>query len=72
MTKLLEQAIVAASNLAPEDQDAVASLILAELDAEEKWQEALTRDPGKLAKLADEALEEIRAGRSKPLDIDEI
>ncbi len=70
MTKLLEEAISAAVQLPEADQDAVASLIRAELDAEKRWQEALARDPEKLRRLADQARADIQAGRTKPMDLD--
>ena len=69
MTRLLEEAVAAMARLPAGDQDAVASLILAELEAEKGWQEALAKNPEKLQRLADEALEDIRAGRVTGLDV---
>ena len=51
---------------------AVAALILGELQAEKRWQEVLSKDPGKLARLAAQALEDIRSGRTGELHLDDI
>ncbi|HYM10903.1 MAG TPA: hypothetical protein VEU62_09220 [Bryobacterales bacterium] len=72
VTELLEKAIAAAAELPAEEQEALASLMLSELAAEKRWDESLAKDPAKLRRLADEALEEIRAGRTKELNVDEL
>lgn len=68
MTKLLEEAFAAASRLSPSDQDALATAILAEMHAEPRWQSGFARSGDVLSKLAREAVEEYRAGRTEPLD----
>jgi hypothetical protein len=68
MTKALKNAFDAASRLPDRDQDALAAAILEELAADERWESALAARPEALGKLADEALAEHRAGRTKPLD----
>jgi hypothetical protein len=68
MTNALEKAFAAASRLPDPDQDALAAAIVAELAADERWEAALAASPEPLGHLADEALAEHRAGRSKPLD----
>lgn len=70
MTKALQKAFEAASRLPDPDQDELAAAILAELEADERWGAAFARSQDALARLADEALEEHRAGRTKPLDPD--
>jgi hypothetical protein len=70
MTKALEKAFEAASRLAAREQDELAAVILEELDADERWEAAFARSQDALARLADEALEEHRAGRTEPLDPD--
>jgi len=62
MTKLLEQAVAAAEKLSPDEQDALPQWILDELASEQRWDEAFARSQDALAKLADEALPEYRAG----------
>lgn len=67
MTKL-EKAFAEASKLPPEEQDLLAAWILEELASEKRWREAFAKSAVKLSKLADEALEEYRAGRTQELD----
>lgn len=68
MTKLLQEAFAMASRLSPDQQDALAAIILAELEAEPAWKAALERSPGELSRLAREAVEEYRAGGTEPLE----
>ncbi len=72
MTQLLEQAFAAASDLSPEDQDAVARALLADLASERDFDARIAATPDALARLADEALAEYRAGRTEPLDPDRL
>ncbi len=64
MTELLKKAFDAVSALPPERQNAVAEMILAEIEDEKRWDEAFARSQDKLASLADEAIAEHRAGKS--------
>jgi hypothetical protein len=68
MTKLLEKAFAEASKLSKDEQDLLASRLLAELAAEDAFDQTITQSGGKLSKLAGDALKEHRAGRTKPLD----
>ena len=68
MTKLLEKALEKISALPGDEQDAIASQILAELEDEAAWAKRFSAQGGKLRRLADEALEEHRKGRTRPLD----
>jgi hypothetical protein len=68
MTALLEQAFSEAAKLAPEEQDTLAAWLLEELHAEQRWQQLFARSSDTLAGLADEALSEYRAGRTRLLD----
>jgi histidinol-phosphate/aromatic aminotransferase/cobyric acid decarboxylase-like protein len=70
MTKALQKAFEAASRLPDPDQDELAVAILEELEADERWEAAFAGSQDALERLADEALEEHRAGRTKPLDPD--
>lgn len=69
MTQLLEQAFTKASRLSSEEQDTLATLILKEIEAEQHWDSAFANSQDTLAQLADEALSEHRAGRTKRLDL---
>lgn len=70
MTKLLQEAIDKAKQLSPEDQDSFAAWMLEALDKERRWQTLFSQSQDLLAKMADEALAEHRAGRTLPLDPD--
>lgn len=72
MTNLLKEAFDKASELPPEEQDAFARFLLAELESEARWSQAFARSQDVLAKLADEALEEFRAGKTEILDPDDL
>jgi hypothetical protein len=72
MTKLLEKALAEVAALPPDQQDAVAAWLLAELASERRWDETFACSEKTLERLADEALAEHRAGRSTPLDPDEM
>ena len=69
MTHLLEKAFAEANKLAPEDQDALAERILADLRDEEAWDrsfENTTND--QWDRMADLARKEIRSGETRNLD----
>jgi hypothetical protein len=68
MTELLKIAFDAVSALPPERRDALARLILAEIEDEKKWSDAFERSQDKLAAMASEALAEHRAGKTRPID----
>ncbi len=63
MTKLLENALKRVSALPDDEQDAVASIILEELDDEARWRATFARSQDALARLADAARAEIASGR---------
>jgi hypothetical protein len=69
MTTLLEQAFAEAASLPPAEQDALAALIIEELRSEQRWQRNLERSQSTLEQLADEALDELQAGRTRQLPI---
>ncbi len=70
MPELLEKAYAAIAELPEPDQEAIAALILEELASELRWQQALSNSADALAKLAEEALAEYRAGRTQQLNPD--
>ena len=70
MTELLERAIARLKILAPSEQNAIAAMILEELEDETRWDEAFSGSPNVLAKLAAEAMNEYRAGKTQELDPD--
>jgi hypothetical protein len=68
MTKLLQQAFETAAQLPPEEQDSFARWILHELESEQRWNDLFARSQDVLAKMADDALAELKAGKTLPLD----
>ena len=68
MTQLLERAFAEASKLSEPEQDAVASLFLAEIQSEHRWTQAFASSQHELSQLADEALREFEAGETLPMD----
>jgi len=71
MTDLLEKAFREAAKLSPKEQDRLASIILAELESENRWAETFAKSQELLAELAKEAEAEYKAGRTDPLVSDE-
>jgi len=63
MTKLLEQAFSKAMLLPESEQDAIAQLLLEEMQSDERWDELFAKSPEKRRKLADEAWAEHEAGK---------
>lgn len=70
MGKLLDRVIVEASKLPDDEQEAFAAFMLAELESERRWDELFSRSQDLLAKMAEEARQEYRAGLTEPLDPD--
>ena len=70
MTRLLQKAFAEAAKLPDDDQDALAQAVLAELASERRWDELFAASADLLSELAEEALAEHRAGRTKPLNPD--
>lgn len=67
MTQLLEKAISEVAKLPASEQDAVAALVLEELASERRWSSSFAKSQDLLANLAEEALVEYAAGKTKPL-----
>jgi len=72
VTELLAKAFAEVSKLPREMQDEVAQRILADLAGEMRWDNALARSQGLLERLADEALDDLRSGRTRKMGIDEL
>ena len=68
MTKLLEKAFSAVAELPDEEQDAMAGVILDELEDERRWDEAFARSSDALGVLAGRALDRLRKGETEPLN----
>jgi hypothetical protein len=68
MTTLLQQAIDALAKLPADEQDLLASRLLAELGEEDGFDRAIAASSSRLATLAREALDEHRSGETEALD----
>lgn len=72
MSRLLDQAVAEARKLPDAAQDAIAALILDEIEDDRRWDEAFAKSPGKLAALAARAAEQVKAGRCRAAGFDEL
>jgi hypothetical protein len=68
MTELLEHAIARLKTLPVSEQDAIASMILEELEDDSCWDAAFSRSPDTLAKLEALAVVDYHAGKTQELD----
>ena len=71
MTQLLERAFAEAARLPAEQQDSVAAWLLEELASEDRWEAAFASSVDTLSRLADEALAEYEAGKTRVLEPEE-
>jgi hypothetical protein len=69
MTELLERTITKLKTLSVEQQDAIATIILEELEDEIQWNNSFASSQEVLAKLAKEAMSEYHAGKTQELDL---
>jgi aspartate/tyrosine/aromatic aminotransferase len=67
MSSLLEKAIQKVAALPPDEQDAIASQILADLADEEAWKSRFAEKRDIIRRMAQEALEEDERGKTLPL-----
>jgi len=65
MTSLLQQAFSAAAQLPEEEQDLLASRLLAEIAAEDAFDQKIAATADKLVALANRALAEDQAGQTQ-------
>ena len=72
MTKLLAQAFEKASQLPDNLQDDLARALIDELTWEIRWDQALAESSDQLDKMAEKAVEDYRAGRTKEMGFDEL
>ena len=72
MTKALEEVFRQVSKLPEAEQDALAEAIRAEIGAERDWEKSFAGSLDVLERLADEAIADHRAGRTKPVDPDKM
>ena len=68
MHEQMERAVAEVAKLPDEEQGAIGAWLLEELAGERRWEEAFAGSQPALRSLADEALKEHQAGRTRPLD----
>ena len=68
MTHVLEAALAEVAKLPADEQNALATLLLDEIKSEQRWSTALAASQDALGTLADEAIAEFKAGKTKALD----
>jgi hypothetical protein len=68
VTGLLESVVRRRESLSEQEQDAIASQIIATLEDEESWERYLDQNRDAFRSLAREAMEEHRRGETLPLD----
>ena len=68
MTRLLEEAISEIKKLSNDEQDAIAAVLMAELASDRQWERAFDSSAEQLSSLANEALDEYRAGKTEPFE----
>ena len=72
MSSLLDRAVAEARKLPDAEQDAIAALILDEIEDDRRWDESLARSPGKLAALMARAAAQVEAGECRAAGFDEL
>ena len=72
MNTRLEEAFAQAAQLPPDEQEALAALLLDEIASERLWDQAFVQSQNQIAKLADEALAEFQEGRTVLLDEEQL
>ena len=70
MTKLLEEALAKVRDLPEAEQNAIAQIVIDEIESDRLWDERILKSEEKLQKLADRAWAEHEAGGSQVLDPD--
>ncbi len=72
MTKALEKVIERLQQMPDERQDALAAMVLHEIEEDERWMRSTVTNEGKLQGLVVDVLEADRLGQCEPLDPDQL
>ena len=72
MTKTLEEAIERLRQMSEDRQDALAKLLLHEIEEDERWQKSTANHADKIQGLVQDVLEAERRGECEPLDPDNL
>jgi hypothetical protein len=68
MTQALSAAVATAAQLPEEEQDALAAILLEEMESEERWSTLFADSQNLLERMANEAIQDFQAGRVQPID----
>jgi hypothetical protein len=72
MTTLLDQAIAELQKRPPAQQDAIASLIFAELEDEARWDAAFAQSQDALSRIAAKVRADIKAGKVRKIEREQL
>ncbi len=72
MTKLLEEAFKKASELPESEQDSLAKWLLEELESKREWDRLFAQSQDALGRLAKEALQAHKQGKTNSMDFDRL
>jgi len=72
VTQLLQRALAAVQKLSSSEQDAIAAIIIDELEDEKLWDEAFAQSQESLSRLVEKARADVRAGKIKNMGFDEL
>ncbi|MDP5119118.1 MAG: hypothetical protein NWQ25_07030 [Prochlorococcaceae cyanobacterium MAG_34] len=64
----MSTAVATAAQLPEEEQDALAAILLEEMESEERWSALFADSPNLLERMANEAIQDFQAGRVQPID----
>ncbi len=64
--------IAETAKLSDDEQEAFAAFMLAELESERRWDELFAKSQDVLARMAEEARQEYRAGLTERLDLEKL
>lgn len=70
MTKLLSKAFESVAKLPENLQDEIAEQLLEDIQAEFRWDDTFAKSQNQLGKMADKALAEYKAGKTKKAGFD--
>ena len=68
MTQALSAAVATAAQLPEKEQDALAAILVEEMESEERWNAIFADSQNLLERMANEAIQDLETGRVQPLD----
>jgi len=69
---MLDDAVAVAKKLPESEQETIAALILAEIEADQRWEKSFARSTNKLQELAAKAREQVKKGEYVEKGFDEL